>query len=65
MHIFWDNVFKFFQFFISVLLGFFLTTTNSLFELLREPKQSLIAIVALGIFLIILISILKLMLGLN
>lgn len=65
MSIFWSNIFKFFQFFISIVLGFFLTTLNSLFELLRGPKQSLVIIAATGILFIGLKAILKLMLALN
>lgn len=65
MNNFWNNVIRFFQFFASALLGFFLTTLNPLFELLREPKYSPIALVGLCILLALLVSTLKLMLAVN
>jgi len=65
MHIFWNNIFKFPKFFLSVLLGFFLTIFNSIFELLRSPKQSIIVMFLLSTLFIVLMQILKLMLGLN
>nr|YP_010728735.1 hypothetical protein P6G74_pgp169 [Phymatolithon calcareum]WEA76922.1 hypothetical protein [Phymatolithon calcareum] len=65
MYIFWDNISKFPRFFISVLMGFFLTTFNPFFELLRDEKSRLILIIALSFFTTILLQILKLMLALN
>ena len=65
MYIFWHNVFKFPKFFISTLLGFFLTISSSLFKLLKRPKHSLILIITVSIFSTLLLQILKLMLALD
>nr|YP_009660575.1 conserved hypothetical plastid protein [Corallina chilensis]QCS25523.1 conserved hypothetical plastid protein [Corallina chilensis] len=65
MHIFWDNILKFPRFFISVLVGFFLTIFNPFFELLKKPQQRYILIIILGTISIIILQILKLMLAIN
>lgn len=65
MYIFWDNIAKFPRFFISVLMGFFLTTFKPFFELLRHEKSRLILIITLSLFTTILLQVLKLMLALN
>lgn len=65
MYIFWDNISKFPRFFFSVLMGFFLTTFNPFFELLRDEKSRLILIITLSFFTTILLQVLKLMLALN
>nr|YP_009541687.1 hypothetical protein [Synarthrophyton chejuense]AYR05696.1 hypothetical protein [Synarthrophyton chejuense] len=65
MNIFWDNILKFPRFFISVLMGFFLTTFNPFFELLRHKKNRFIYILSISFFIIAFSRILKLMLALN
>ena len=65
MLIFWDNMSRFPRFFISVLVGFFLTIFNQFFELLKDPKKQVLSIIGLCIIFSILMRVLKLMLALN
>nr|YP_007878191.1 conserved hypothetical plastid protein [Calliarthron tuberculosum]AGA63802.1 conserved hypothetical plastid protein [Calliarthron tuberculosum] len=65
MYIFWNNISKFPRFFISVLMGFFLTIFNPFFELLRNPKQGFLFIIIISMTSITIWQILKLMLALN
>lgn len=65
MYIFWNNIIKFPRFFISVLLGFVLTTFNTIIKLINSPKKNLIAIIVIGFLYFLLIKTLKLMLALN
>ena len=65
MNTFWNNIFQFLRFFLSVLIGFFLTTFSSFFESLNNPKQSIITIIAISFGTLVLLQTLKLMLGLN
>nr|YP_009243985.1 hypothetical protein Sdur_195 [Sporolithon durum]AMK96227.1 hypothetical protein Sdur_195 [Sporolithon durum] len=65
MYFFWNNITKLPRFFISVLIGFFLTTLNPFFGLLRNNKNNIIIPILMISFIIILVYILKLMLGIN
>ena len=65
MQIFWNNIFKFPRFFISVLLGFLLTITNFILKSLKNWQQSLIIITSFIILFILLTETLKGMLQLN
>jgi len=65
MYIFWNNVIKFPRFFISVLLGFILTTFNTIIKLLNNPKKNLVAIIIISFLYTLLIKTLKLMLAIN
>nr|YP_009398765.1 hypothetical protein [Kuetzingia canaliculata]ARW67951.1 hypothetical protein [Kuetzingia canaliculata] len=46
---FWDNLNKFPRFLISVLIGFFLTTFNAIFKLLKNKKGRIIFLVIITI----------------
>lgn len=65
MNTFWKNISKFPRFLISVIAGFFLTTFYPIFELLKDKKKRIIIIILSLLFIEIILSILKLMLGLN
>ena len=65
MYIFWNNIFKFPRFFISVILGLILIGFNFIIKLLNKPQQSLLTVIILGILSSFLLQILKQMLGLN
>ena len=65
MNTFWNNILKFPRFFISVLMGFFLTIFKPIFESLRSPHKSLILLTILSALFVCIIQILKLMLALN
>lgn len=65
MYTFGDNIFKFPRFFISVLLGFFLTVFDYFIKLLKKPKQSLLFITLISFTSICLIQVLKLMMAIN
>nr|UAT97895.1 hypothetical protein Ahn.fas.Kor.pt_132 [Ahnfeltia fastigiata] len=62
---FWDNVRKFPRFLISVLIGFFLTTLNPVFELLKQKKTRVLIILVSTSFFVIIYTILQSMLGIN
>lgn len=63
MHNFWENILGFLRFFISVLIGFFLTTFSPFFELFKNPIQQITAITITLLMSIILLQTLKLMLA--
>lgn len=65
MNTFWNNIFQFLRFFLSVLIGFFLTTFSAFFESLNNPKQSIITIIVISLGTLVLLQTLKLMLALN
>nr|AYR06200.1 hypothetical protein [Renouxia sp.] len=65
MYTFWHNIIKFTKFFISVIIGFFLITFNSLFRLLRQPKNRIIVMIFIIGLTVSSYKILKLMLGVN
>nr|QCI09148.1 hypothetical protein [Inkyuleea mariana] len=65
MDTFWSNLNKFPRFLISVLIGFFLTTFQPIFELLQERNKRFISIMVLCLCFSILYKTLKLMLALN
>nr|WOA02417.1 hypothetical protein [Gloiopeltis furcata] len=63
MHTFWNNINKYPRFFISIIIGFFLTTFRPIFELLGSEKNKiLIGTIIIGLMFIIL-QILESMLG--
>nr|YP_009510513.1 hypothetical protein [Gracilaria caudata]YP_010196230.1 hypothetical protein LK014_pgp033 [Gracilaria caudata]AXI96186.1 hypothetical protein [Gracilaria caudata]UAD83627.1 hypothetical protein [Gracilaria caudata] len=55
---FWDNIKKFPRFLLSVIAGFFLTTFQTIFELLKEKNKrlttSIIMITLIGFITIVL-----------
>lgn len=63
IYIIWEYTSKFFRFFISVLIGFFLTTIYPIFKLLKNRKTQILVssllIVTVGFF----YTTIKLMLG--
>nr|WGH12870.1 hypothetical protein Ycf33 [Echinothamnion sp.] len=50
---FWVNLYKFPRFLISVLMGFFLTTFQPVFKLLKNKKDKLLFITILTIIVIL------------
>lgn len=62
---FWNNISKLPRFFISVFMGFFLTTIYPVFELLKDKKKRFITIVLSFLLFISLYITLKLMLEIN
>lgn len=65
MYIFWNNIFKFPRFFISVILGLILIGFNFVIKLLNKPQQSLLTLIIIGILSSFLLQVLRQMLGLN
>lgn len=65
MHKFWENIIRFPSFFISILLGFYLTTFNSIFRLLKFNTTTFIFVVLTLAITVIINNTLRLMLGLN
>lgn len=62
-YIIWDYTNKFIRFFISVVIGFFLTTIYPIFKLLNNKKTQLIIILLLILGISFFYTIIKLMLG--
>nr|YP_009398124.1 hypothetical protein [Gredgaria maugeana]ARW67310.1 hypothetical protein [Gredgaria maugeana] len=56
---FWVNLYKFPRFLISVLIGFFLTTFQPIFKLLKNKKSILILIILLIIIMILFYKIMQ------
>lgn len=65
MNSFWKNINKYPRFLISIIAGFFLTTFQPIFELLKDPKKGFLLTVFSGMIIAMITLILKLMLGLN
>nr|QCI08618.1 hypothetical protein [Spermothamnion repens] len=65
MYNFWDNIYKFPRFLIAVFLGFFLTTFQPTFKLLKKKKVNIIIIPTIIIIISLLYKLIKIMLGLN
>nr|YP_009314190.1 Hypothetical protein ycf33 [Izziella formosana]SCW22444.1 Hypothetical protein ycf33 [Izziella formosana] len=63
MHIFWENIWKFPKFLISVFLGFFLTAAYPFFQLSKKRKTLYILLCILTLLLVFLVITLKEMLG--
>nr|YP_009314601.1 Hypothetical protein ycf33 [Liagoropsis maxima]SCW22855.1 Hypothetical protein ycf33 [Liagoropsis maxima] len=63
MHTFWDNIWKFPKFIISVFIGFFLTAVYPIFELSKNKQINYLIMIILLLVIITLYLILKLMLG--
>nr|QCI05369.1 hypothetical protein [Compsothamnion thuyoides] len=65
MYNFWENLDKFPRFLIATTLGFFLTTFQPIFKLLKNKKVNIIVMSIMIIISISLYLIIKLMLGIN
>nr|YP_009244587.1 hypothetical protein Gchil_194 [Agarophyton chilense]AMK96829.1 hypothetical protein Gchil_194 [Agarophyton chilense]ASP44723.1 hypothetical protein [Agarophyton chilense]UAD84445.1 hypothetical protein [Agarophyton chilense] len=65
MNEFWDNLKRFPRFLFSVIIGFFLTTFYTIFELLKEKNKRLTISSIMIIIILIIIIILRRMLGIN
>nr|YP_010850703.1 hypothetical protein Ycf33 [Lophurella hookeriana]WGH13464.1 hypothetical protein Ycf33 [Lophurella hookeriana] len=50
---FWVNLYKFPRFLISVLMGFFLTTFQPVFKLLKNRKDKLLVIATITITIVL------------
>nr|YP_010851099.1 hypothetical protein Ycf33 [Aphanocladia stichidiosa]WGH14057.1 hypothetical protein Ycf33 [Aphanocladia stichidiosa] len=50
---FWVNLYKFPRFLISVLIGFFLTTFQPIFKLLKNKKDKLLIISIITIIIVL------------
>nr|AOM64643.1 hypothetical protein Riqu_164 [Riquetophycus sp.] len=65
MNTFWNNITKFPKFLISVIIGFFLTTLQPIFELLKNKKKRLFLTILACLLILTFYQIFKGMLGLN
>nr|QCI08812.1 hypothetical protein [Sphondylothamnion multifidum] len=65
MHNFWDNIYKFPRFLLATFLGFFLTTFQPIFKLLKNTKTTIIITTTITIIIVNLCVLIKLMLGLK
>lgn len=63
MNNFWDNVYKFPRFLISVIIGFILTTLYPIFKLLKSKKSRFILTLSILILGTVIYKVIKLMLG--
>nr|YP_009732521.1 hypothetical protein [Gracilaria textorii]QHS71020.1 hypothetical protein [Gracilaria textorii] len=62
---FWNNISQFLRFFFSVIIGFFLTTFHTIFELLKEENKRLTISIIIIVFISIITIILRQMLGIK
>nr|YP_009398329.1 hypothetical protein [Thaumatella adunca]ARW67515.1 hypothetical protein [Thaumatella adunca] len=62
---FWVNLYKFPRFLISVLIGFFLTTFQPVFKLLKNKKRKILFIILIAIIIRICYTIIKIMTGIK
>nr|YP_010196023.1 hypothetical protein LK221_pgp032 [Gracilaria bursa-pastoris]UAD83420.1 hypothetical protein [Gracilaria bursa-pastoris] len=62
---FWNNINKFPRFLFSVIIGFFLTTFYTIFELLKEKNKRLNISITIIVFISIITIILRQMLGIR
>nr|YP_009732056.1 hypothetical protein [Gracilaria edulis]QHS70615.1 hypothetical protein [Gracilaria edulis] len=62
---FWDNINKFPKFLLSVIIGFFLTTFQEIFESLKKKNRRQIIIVTIITLTSTITFILRQMLGIN
>nr|WGH13068.1 hypothetical protein Ycf33 [Echinothamnion sp.] len=60
---FWVNLYKFPRFLISVLIGFFLTTFQPIFKLLKNKRDILLLVILLTIIMILFYRIIQIMTG--
>lgn len=65
MNTFWTNIIKFPKFLISVIIGFFLTTLNPIFELLKDKKKRIILTTISFLLIVSIYKTLRLILGIN
>nr|YP_009397311.1 hypothetical protein [Thuretia quercifolia]ARW66497.1 hypothetical protein [Thuretia quercifolia] len=63
MYNFWNNIYKFPRFLIAVLIGFFLTTFQPVFKLLKSKKLVIIFTSIIVCIIMIIYLILKKMTG--
>nr|YP_009332637.1 conserved hypothetical plastid protein Ycf33 [Membranoptera weeksiae]YP_009332857.1 conserved hypothetical plastid protein Ycf33 [Membranoptera tenuis]AHZ94651.1 conserved hypothetical plastid protein Ycf33 [Membranoptera weeksiae]AKL79113.1 conserved hypothetical plastid protein Ycf33 [Membranoptera tenuis] len=61
IYTFWNNLYKFPRFLVAVLVGFFLTTFQPIFKLLKNKKQKVIFTVITITIIRIIYLILKIM----
>ena len=54
MNNFWENIYKFPRFLISVFIGFFLITLKPIFKLFRKQKNQLLILTIGSLFIYIL-----------
>nr|YP_010198072.1 hypothetical protein LK227_pgp030 [Gracilaria multipartita]UAD86488.1 hypothetical protein [Gracilaria multipartita] len=62
---FWNNINKFPRFLFSVIIGFFLTTFYTIFELLKEKDKRLSISITIIVFISMITIILRQMLGIR
>nr|YP_010851693.1 hypothetical protein Ycf33 [Echinothamnion hystrix]WGH14650.1 hypothetical protein Ycf33 [Echinothamnion hystrix] len=60
---FWVNLYKFPRFLISVLIGFFLTTFQPIFKLLKNRKDKLLVITIIVITIVLFYRIIQIITG--
>nr|QCI05070.1 hypothetical protein [Callithamnion tetricum] len=60
-----DNIYKFPRFLISIILGFFLTTFQPIFKLLKNKKTNTLILTVILIILTSIYTTIKLMLSIN
>nr|YP_010619542.1 hypothetical protein PN189_pgp028 [Xiphosiphonia pinnulata]WAX03555.1 hypothetical protein [Xiphosiphonia pinnulata] len=60
---FWVNLYKFPRFLISVLIGFFLTTFQPIFKLLKNRKDKILLITIIVIIMVLCYRIIEIMTG--
>lgn len=65
MNNFWNNIYKFPRFLISVFIGFFLITLKPIFKLLKEEKNQISALIIINITIYSLYIIIKKMLDIE
>lgn len=62
---FWDNVFRYFRYFITIILGVFLNAIASLLPLLKRPTTAIAVVSVLIGFIVFITLTLRAMLGLS
>nr|WGH13860.1 hypothetical protein Ycf33 [Lophurella pseudocorticata] len=60
---FWVNLYKFPRFLINVLIGFFLTTFQPIFKLLKSRKDKLLVIATIMIMIVLFYRIIQIITG--
>nr|QCI06456.1 hypothetical protein [Dictyurus purpurascens] len=65
MYNFWNNIYKFPRFLIAVFIGFFLTTFQPIFKLLKNKKSTVIFLTTIISIISLIYLVLKKMTGLN
>nr|QCI04499.1 hypothetical protein [Antithamnion hubbsii] len=65
MNNFWNNIYKFPRFLISVFIGFFLITFKPIFKLLKKENNQLLFLIFGSVFIYTLYTIIKTMLDIQ